>query len=122
MDMMEYGLLTEEEMNAIDQGSELTETGNEEVKSAAAGAAGGAAGAAASAGGAAALPGADAGGKAGSNLHRHVLLARADHGAHRRRAGAGGGAAAEEGTEISFPAAGRKAPKSDRISPAFPVK
>ena len=54
MDMIEYGLLTEEEMNAIDQGSELTETGNEEVKSAAAGAAGGAAGAAASAGGAAA--------------------------------------------------------------------
>jgi|GEM_PF-3096191 hypothetical protein len=54
MDMMEYGLLTEEEMNAIDQGSGLTETGNEEVKSAAAGAAGGAAGAAASAGGAAA--------------------------------------------------------------------
>ena len=36
MDMMEYGLLTEEEMNAIDQDSELTETGNEEVKSAAA--------------------------------------------------------------------------------------
>ena len=41
MDMMEYGLLTEEEMNAIDQGSGLAETGNEEVKSAAAGAAGG---------------------------------------------------------------------------------
>lgn len=38
MDMMEYGLLTEEEMNAIDQGSGLAETGNEEVKSAAAGA------------------------------------------------------------------------------------
>ncbi len=54
MDMMEYGLLTEEEMNAIDQGSGLAETGNEEVKSAVAGAAGGAAGAAASAGGAAA--------------------------------------------------------------------
>lgn len=54
MDMMEYGLLTEEEMNAIDQGSGLAETGNEEVKSAAAGVAGGAAGAAASAGGAAA--------------------------------------------------------------------
>lgn len=49
MDMMEYGLLTEEEMNAIDQGSELAQTGNEEVKSATAGAAGGAAGAAASA-------------------------------------------------------------------------
>lgn len=57
MDMMEYGLLTEEEMNAIDQGSGLAETGNEEVKSAtagSAGAAGAAGGAAASAGGAAA--------------------------------------------------------------------
>lgn len=52
--MMEYGLLTEQEMNAIDQGSEMAEVRNEEVKSAAAGAAGGAAGAAASAGGAAA--------------------------------------------------------------------
>lgn len=54
MDMMKYGLLTEEEMNAISQGSELIETGTEEVKSLVAGAAGGAAGAAASAGGAAA--------------------------------------------------------------------
>ena len=53
MDMMEYGLLTEEEMNAIDQGSELTETGNEEVKSAAAGAAGAGAGVGAGAAGAA---------------------------------------------------------------------
>ena len=54
MNMTEYGLLTEEEMDAIGRDSEMPETGNEEVKSATAGAAGGAAGAAASAGGAAA--------------------------------------------------------------------
>ncbi len=55
MDMVEYGLLTEEEINAIDdQGSEMLEIGNQEVQSATAGAAGGVAGAAASAGGAAA--------------------------------------------------------------------
>ncbi len=54
MNMMEYGLLTEEEMNAINSSSEMPKVEFDDVKFAGEGAAGGAAGAAASAGGAAA--------------------------------------------------------------------
>lgn len=54
MELIEYGLLTEEEINSIDQSSKIIEVGSEDVKTATAGAAGGIAGAAASAGGAAA--------------------------------------------------------------------